>query len=112
MASSSPADEGPLIFTIDNVFLDIAKELPDNSFLEANGVKPGSQNTALTQDLKDVVKKIMDSDFKELSTTVGGCAMNTTRAANFYFQAHPKGPFAQKVLTVGSIGSDEAAETI
>ena len=47
-----------------------------------------------------------------LSTTVGGCAMNTTRAANFYFQAHPRGPYHQRVMTIGSIGSDTTGKFI
>jgi hypothetical protein len=46
---------------------------------------------------------------KVLSTTVGGCAMNTTRAANFYLQAYGYG---NKVVTVGSIGKDDAATII
>ena len=46
--------EGPFIFTMDNIFLDVARSLPDNTFLTDNGIKPGSQNTATTEQLKNV----------------------------------------------------------
>jgi hypothetical protein len=97
--------------------MDVARELPDNSFLIENNVKPGSQNTAIDQDMKDVAKKIIDmknGDYgsRELSSTVGGCAMNTCRAANFCLQSQPEGALTKKVITLGSIGTDESADAI
>ena len=67
----------PWIFTIDNIFMDVARQLPSNDFLLQNNVVPGSQNTATNDHLKSVAKKILemqDGDYgsKELSKTVGG----------------------------------------
>lgn len=44
---------------------------------------------------------------KELSATVGGCAMNTGRSANFYLQAKFGMDFPSRIMTLGSIGIDE-----
>ena len=52
--------DGPWIFGIDNIFVDVAVELPDNSFLIENGVEPGSQNTAMTPEMKEVAKMILE----------------------------------------------------
>jgi len=41
-----------------------------------------------------------------LSATVGGCAMNTGRSANFYLQARLGKDKSSKVMTLGSIGTD------
>jgi hypothetical protein len=75
--------------SVDNIFLDIAREFPDNQFLVDNNVLPGTQNTATTDHMKSVATKIIsmkagEFDSKEIAKTVGGCAMNTSRAANFY----------------------------
>jgi sugar/nucleoside kinase (ribokinase family) len=48
---------------------------------------------------------------KRISNTVGGCAMNTSRAANFYIQAL-LGNQNSLVKTLGSIGKDQAGEYI
>jgi sugar/nucleoside kinase (ribokinase family) len=48
---------------------------------------------------------------KKLSVTVGGCAMNTSRAANKYLQAMYGEDFS-KVYTLGCIGKDVAGETV
>jgi len=48
---------------------------------------------------------------KEISTTIGGCAMNTSRAANFYLQAL-EGQESSRVKTLGSIGKDKAGAYI
>ena len=70
--------------------MDVARKLPSNDFLLQNNMVPGSQNTATNDHLKSVAKKILEMKdgeeygSTELSKTVGGCAMNTTRAANFY----------------------------
>ena len=55
--------------------------------------------------MKQVAREIFEME-NSVSTTVGGCAMNTARAANFYLQALD---LKNKVLTVGSIGTDGAA---
>ena len=77
------------ILSLDNIFLDVAREFPNNSFIEENGVVPGTQNTATNPELKEFAKKIFEMqdgeyDSKKMSGTVGGCAMNTSRSANFY----------------------------
>ena len=65
-----------------------------------------------------VAKDIIEMDegskygFKRLSICLGGCAMNTTRAANYYFLAQPFGEIQRKVMTVGSIGDDKAGSII
>ena len=56
--------------------------------------------------------KTGDFGCKELSTTVGGCAVNTSRAANFYLKALPNAPYNYKVVTIGSIGGDESGVKI
>jgi len=35
-------DDGPWIITLDNIFVDVTRELSDNTFLEENDIKPGS----------------------------------------------------------------------
>ena len=68
-------------------------QMPDNSFLIDNGIKPGSLYTALTPEMIKVAKDIIEMEdggkygSKKLSTCLGGCAMNTSRAANFYLLA-------------------------
>ena len=67
--------------------------------------------------MKDVAKKVLDmkdSEYgsKELSATVGGCAVNTSRGANMYLQALPSGSQFNKVITVGCIGGDQSGEYI
>ena len=49
---------------------------------------------------------------KSISSTMGGCAMNTSRAANFLFNSLPSGPMPHKIMTLGSIGDDEAGELV
>lgn len=49
---------------------------------------------------------------KELSATVGGCAMNTSRAANIYLKSLPEGPKESKVVTLGAIGKDDGGEFV
>ena len=44
----------PWIMSIDNIFVDVARDFPDNKFLEDNQIIPGTQNTALTDELKRV----------------------------------------------------------
>lgn len=100
MANGPTLDKGPWILTLDNIFLDCARKIPDNSFLEKHGITPGLQYTATNDSMKQVAAEIFKME-DSLSTTVGGCAMNTARAANFYLQALN---FKNKVLTVGSIG--------
>ena len=39
---SISGDENPWILTVDNIFLDVARSLPDNSFLLENNLIPGS----------------------------------------------------------------------
>jgi len=36
----------PWILSLDNIFLDVAREFPNNDFIEENNVIPGTQNTA------------------------------------------------------------------
>lgn len=109
--------EGPWIFTLDNIFVDVAREYPDNKILLENDIAPGSQNTALSQKDKEFALKIIkmrDGEYgsKELSATVGGCAMNTSRAANIYLQSLPEGPKVSKVVTLGAIGKDDGGEFV
>jgi sugar/nucleoside kinase (ribokinase family) len=53
---------------------------------------------------------------KLLTSTVGGCAVNTTRSANFYLQAMGKSKcsadFDERVMTIGAIGSDEQGKKV
>ena len=91
-------------------------ELPDNSFLIEHNIKPGTQNTALTNEMKSTAKKILqlnDGEFgsKRIVKTVGGCAMNTSRAAHNYLQAAGSSPKG-KVLTLGCIGDDDSGSYI
>ena len=48
---------------------------------------------------------------KIISKTVGGCAMNTSRAANMYLKAAYHSEF-QKVFTLGCIGKDFAGSQV
>ena len=105
----------PWVITIDNIFIDVAREIPDNALLLNNGIKPGSQNTAVTEEMKAFAKKIIEMGDDELGTklitsTVGGCAVNTTRSANFYLRAQGKlqntHDFNERIMTIGAIGSD------
>ena len=41
------------ILTVDNIFLDIARSFPDNTFLLDNKLIPGSQYTANNVELKE-----------------------------------------------------------
>ena len=107
----------PWILSVDNIFLDIAIELPSNEFLITNGIIPGSQYTATTPELKDFALKLInikdgEHGSKEMSRTVGGCCMNTSRAANFYLQAVLNSEAEGRVKTVGSIGDDETGKWI
>ena len=71
--------------------------MPNNQFLIDNGIKPGSLYTALTPEMIKVAKDIMEMEdggkygSKKLSIVLGGCAMNTSRAANYYLLAQPNG---------------------
>ncbi len=49
---------------------------------------------------------------KKLCATVGGCSMNTSRAANMYLKSLPGGGLFNKVITLGSIGGDSSGEFI
>jgi len=49
---------------------------------------------------------------KEMSRSIGGCAMNTSRAANYYLQARLGEEASDKIKTLGSIGDDEAGKWI
>lgn len=49
---------------------------------------------------------------KELSSTVGGCSMNTCRAANIYMKAVPEGAEYPRVITLGAIGKDQGGEFV
>lgn len=82
----------PWLMSIDNVFFDVIRTFPDNQFLEERNIIPGSQNTAFTDEMKQAALEIInmkDGSYgsKKISATVGGCAVNTSRAANFYLQA-------------------------
>ena len=102
----------PWIMSIDNIFLDVAVNLPDNKFLEDNDIIPGTQNTALDDKMKQVARQLFimtngEYGSKQISKTVGGCAMNTSRAANFYLQAQ-FGTESSLVYTLGCVGKDSA----
>ena len=93
-------------------FLDVAVNLPDNKFLEDNDIIPGTQNTALDDKMKQVARQLFimtngEYGSKQISKTVGGCAMNTSRAANFYLQAQ-FGTESSLVYTLGCVGKDSA----
>jgi hypothetical protein len=94
--SDSPPAPHPWILTLDNIFVDVARNFPDNQFLLENNIEPGTQNTALTDDMKQFALKVIqmkdDSEednygSTELSSTLGGCGLNTARAANEYLKA-------------------------
>ena len=38
----NPDDEGPWIFTVDNIFVDVKIEFPDDQLLQEFGINPGS----------------------------------------------------------------------
>ena len=110
--TSNLIQQQPWIVSIDNIFLDIAKELKSDEFLIENGIKPGSQNTAFDFLMREVATKILTSsneEMAELSRTAGGCAMNTSRAANYFLNAREQ---PSRVLTMGSIGQDLAASLV
>jgi hypothetical protein len=47
-------EQTPWIVSVDNIFLDVASEFPNNDFLVEHGIKPGTQNTAIDDRLKSV----------------------------------------------------------
>ena len=115
--SVADVQDQPLLFTLDNIFLDVARKFKDNLFLQENNIKPGTQNTALDAEMKMVAKKILmmkDGEYgsEELCATPGGCAMNTCRAANMYFLGLDEQKYKNKVITLGSIGQDSQGEFI
>jgi len=90
MEHQPKTSEGPWILALDNIFVDVARELEDNRFLEEQNVVPGTQNTATTPEMKATAKKVLDMKDGEygstkMAETAGGCAVNTARAAHFYF---------------------------
>ena len=107
----------PWILSVDNIFLDIAIQLPNNQFITDHGFVPGSQYTATTAALKEFAQKLInmkegEHGSKEMSRTVGGCAMNTSRSANLYLQALYGEKSEGRVKTMGSIGDDENGKWI
>lgn len=106
----------PWLMTIDNIFFDVARKFPDNKFLEERSIQPGTQNTAFSDKDKSVALEIITMKdglygSKKISATVGGCALNTSRAANFYLQA-VNGKHFKKVYTLGVVGQDDAGKLI
>lgn len=100
------------IIAIDNIFLDVAKEIQSDDWLVNENIAPGSQNTALTPAMKATALKVLNAtedEMKELSRTAGGCSMNTTRAANYWFRANGE---EGRLLAMGSIGDDETGKII
>lgn len=78
---------------------------------------PGAQYTATTAALKEFAQKLIDMKdgehgSKEMSRTVGGCSMNTSRSAHFYLQALCGEKSEGRVKTMGSIGDDENGKWI
>lgn len=53
--------EGVWIVTVDNIFLDVAKEIESDDWLVKENIVPGSQNTALTPAMKNTAKKILNA---------------------------------------------------
>ena len=49
---------------------------------------------------------------KNVSSCLGGCCINTSRASQIYFKSSPQGPFHQKVLTLGCIGQDDPGKFV
>ena len=81
------SENSPWIITLDNIFVDVAIKLPSTSFLESHNLVPGSQYTADTPEkLKAAMEllSVKEGSSEQICKTVGGCAMNTSRAANYY----------------------------
>jgi len=45
---------------VDNIFIDTARQFPDNQFLAVNDIKPGSQNTATTDQMKQTALNVLN----------------------------------------------------
>lgn len=84
------------LFCVDNMLLDVTYEIPDNKFWNELGIEPGLQYTATNEKLTQAALKVLELDqpdninkygAKKMDSTPGGCALNTARAANFYFKA-------------------------
>ena len=78
------------------MLLDLTFELPDNKFWDELSIEPGLQYTATNDKLKNAALKMLELDNDEcrekykskmVDSTPGGCALNTARAANFYYRA-------------------------
>ena len=93
-------------------------EHPTDAFLNDHGIKPGLQFTATTPELMQVALKMtemQDGDqygSKNVSSCLGGCCVNTSRASQMYLNSCPDGPFTQKVLTLGCIGQDDSGSFV
>ena len=49
----------PWLLTLDNVFVDVTVELPNNKFLIEYEVQPGTSITAMNEKLKNTAEKVL-----------------------------------------------------
>lgn len=89
--------------------------MPNDNFWKDNNIQPGCQYTAHDQFFKDAALKVLnlqgEYDSVQLVKTVGGCAMNTSRAANFYLNSIDQ-KWKNRIFSTGSIGQDIQAKSI
>ena len=104
-----PETKSPLMISVDNIFIDCTVKMPNDDFWTENNIKPGVQYTAHDNFFKMAALKVLELKgeygSEQLVSTVGGCSMNTSRAANFYLQAVDK-KYMYTIFSTGSIGQD------
>lgn len=102
-----PETKSPLMISVDNIFIDCTVKMPNDQFWIDQNIAPGCQYTAHDDFFKEAALKVLDLKgeygSEQLVSTVGGCSMNTSRAANFYLQAINK-DYQYTIFSTGSIG--------
>lgn len=97
------------MISVDNIFIDCTVKMPNDDFWRDNNIAPGCQYTAHDDFFKLAALKVLELKgeygSEQLVSTVGGCAMNTSRAANFYLQAIDK-QYKYTIFSTGAIGQD------
>jgi adenosine kinase len=99
-------DKALLVFAIGNPLLDIAKEFPNDEFMDKYGLKHASACLASEEQLPlyDELWKL-----EGIETIPGGSALNTIRATA-YLLNHLQHP--NSTAYVGCIGSDATGQTL
>lgn len=89
--------------------------MPNDNFWKDNNIQPGCQYTAHDDFFRDAALSVLnlqgEYESEQLVKTVGGCAMNTSRAANFYLKSIDK-KFSNRIFSTGCIGQDMQAKLI